>query len=589
MGSKTTGKGERLTLSQLASYDDLLTDALVDHVYYWTTIRKNRSKYFPSRGIREEELTSILRQHAIVEKDPAKAETEILKLGGVKRFVDRLKTVREREEFRRHLRKYINIYLPDCPFEVCTTNRYTISNYEASVVARRKIKRGDVVKYLCGIQVSMTLEEEKDLDLRRSDFSIVMSSRKKTPSLFLGPARFANHDCEPNAKLNTAGPRGMEVVAVREISEGQEITVSYGDNYFGVDNCECLCGTCEGLRRNGWASGSDHGVPAIAADSLLSENVESGSPYSLRRKRKTRSDRETMTPSMTPDIEPILPSKRRKVGLRKSTSLLSSSIETNDTIKSLHADDLPETNPSDLGGSLLTPGPDSPPRGSGISSPNASHSQSPSFSTAISMSEEVSLHLQSQPTGSNDNGHIEEMIHTEFSAQPTPPDSQTSEPSPQEVVPNNSIPLIAQAPSKSRRTRSSRKSSLAASSAPDPTINRIPGDYHLTPLLTPDASTRWTSCTICDSFFIQYDAWEGPRAACPRCERHSKLYGYQWPKTDRDGRGDTEDRVLDHRTVHRFVKREDKTRGGSLGARDGSADGAPVGKRRRGRPRSSVK
>jgi histone-lysine N-methyltransferase SUV420H len=27
-----------------------------------------------------------------------------------------------------------------------------------------------------------------------------------------------------------------------------------------------------------------------------------------------------------------------------------------------------------------------------------------------------------------------------------------------------------------------------------------------------------------------------------------------WPKTDKEGKNDTEERVLDHRTVHRFIR-----------------------------------
>lgn len=171
----------------------------------------------------------------------------------LKRYYTSLKTLNEKEHFTRHLSRYVRLYLPDCPFEVSTTNRYTVISHEASIIARRELKRGEVIKYLCGIKVAMTRQEEQDLGLRDRDFSIVLSSRKMLPSLFLGPARFSNHDCAANARLSTIGPHGMQVIAVRRINVGEEITVSYGDGYFGEDNCECLCMTCETHRRNGWA------------------------------------------------------------------------------------------------------------------------------------------------------------------------------------------------------------------------------------------------------------------------------------------------------------------------------------------------
>lgn len=74
----------------------------------------------------------------------------------------------------------------------------------------------------------MTEEEEEVIKSTRRDFSIVVSSRSKSASLFLGPARFANHDCGANAKLMTAGSAGMEIIAVRDIGIGDEITVTYG-------------------------------------------------------------------------------------------------------------------------------------------------------------------------------------------------------------------------------------------------------------------------------------------------------------------------------------------------------------------------
>lgn len=74
----------------------------------------------------------------------------------------------------------------------------------------------------------MTEEEEAMIKSSRRDFSIVVSSRNKSASLFLGPARFANHDCGANARLMTSGSAGMEIIAVRNIEIGDEITVSYG-------------------------------------------------------------------------------------------------------------------------------------------------------------------------------------------------------------------------------------------------------------------------------------------------------------------------------------------------------------------------
>ncbi|KAK5137921.1 hypothetical protein LTR08_006690 [Meristemomyces frigidus] len=240
-----------LTLSQLANYDDLITDALVDRVYFWSSIRKLKSTYHACRGVQEQDVCDILQKHAIIEKEPTAAQKRLLALPGIQKFSRALKTEDEKEHFERHLRKYINIYLPDCPFEVGTTNRYTVMTAEAAIYARKHIRKGETIKYLSGIQVEMTEKEEQELS-SRTDFSIVLSSRRKRPSLFLGPARFANHDCDSNARLNTHGPHGMNIVARKEIAPGHEITVTYGEDYFGEDNCECLCNTCETLERNGW-------------------------------------------------------------------------------------------------------------------------------------------------------------------------------------------------------------------------------------------------------------------------------------------------------------------------------------------------
>ncbi|KAK5174767.1 histone lysine methyltransferase Set9 [Saxophila tyrrhenica] len=282
-----------LTLSQLANYDDLITDTLVDRVYYWSIIRKLKGNYHACRGVREELVCKILQDKCVIEKEPAEAHKEILALPGISKFYKGLGSVDEKDHFERHLRKYINIYVPDCPFEVATTNRYTITTAEACIKARKHIKRGAEIRYLNGIQVEMTEKEEKELS-SRTDFSIVLSSRRKRPSLFLGPARFANHDCDSNAKLNTTGAHGIHIIARRDIAPGEEITVTYGEDYFGIDNCECLCGTCEGLQRNGW----DPLGPVLpdSSDEEDSDEEEEEAPSS-RRKRKVKVEQDSRSPS----------------------------------------------------------------------------------------------------------------------------------------------------------------------------------------------------------------------------------------------------------------------------------------------------
>ena len=82
---------------------------------------------------------------------------------------------------------------------------------------------------------------------------------------------------------------------------------------------------------------------------------------------------------------------------------------------------------------------------------------------------------------------------------------------------------------------------------------RTPGDYVLCRALLATTYHRWVECRNCDEHFVQGEAFL-TRIACPRCERHSKLYGYYWPKTDRESKWDKEERVLDHRTIHRFIE-----------------------------------
>lgn len=597
-------------------------------------------------------MTTILLRDLILGKDPQLAEESLLKLPALRKFDDGLKSPGEKDHFRRHLRKYVNIWLPDCPFEVSTTNRYTIVTQEAATTARRLIKKNEPIKYLSGYLVSMTPEEEEELDLSKRDFSIVMSSRRKTASLFMGPARFANHDCNANARLVTKGFDGMQVVAVRDISLGEEITVSYGNSYFGEANCECLCRTCEQEGRGGWTLPQQEGEHSRVATPLTSlKNDASPSPYSFRKTRKYSHFTDSPL-SVGPDTDGARPRKRRKVGHGKST--LSLDVEARG-----EAFDV-KTEPSEISISseILKIGGNSPiglpveatGKGSssetvmsldegrpsedilracvtaafataGATSSENKSSQNPIHQPQNFSSSAHALHLLETtapgkvkqapsclitPTGSSSKSSTalsvatsicDSGIPTSFSPATTlsasvepglgwksldtipdpPSDSDLSE-----LSTNESLDDVAQTVFRKRKKRG--RPSKQKLQKVIPTIElerpvremRYPNDYTRTSLLLGESYSRWVDCKTCAGCWVQPNGYL-TRKECPRCERHSKLYGYQWPKTDKQGKSDREERVLDHRTVHRFLRPEEeaqvKKRGKGVGDAVGELPG----------------
>lgn len=82
------------------------------------------------------------------------------------------------------------------------------------------------------------------------DFSVIYSTRSRRQYLLLGPVRFINHDCAPNVRFvleqELRGTEGsLAVQVIKDIAPGEEILTFYGEHYFGRNNEECLCNTCE--------------------------------------------------------------------------------------------------------------------------------------------------------------------------------------------------------------------------------------------------------------------------------------------------------------------------------------------------------
>jgi len=560
------------------------------------------------------------------------------------------------------------MYMTDCPWEVSTTNRYTITTYEAAVTARKRIKQGETIKYLTGTLVPLTAEEDTDLELTQRNFSIVVSSRKKNSSIFLGPARFSNHDCDANGRLVTRGTDGMEVIAMKNIEVGDEITVSYGDDYFGRGNIECLCHTCEKAERNGWTSREAFGIPRSSA-STPSRTIQDTTAYSLRRKRKYESD--------TVSVRSSASSKKAKMSISPSklqhswTLPADSDVDSEKTLQSnareIHpgnfispeelgqntvgvdqvdsSGDQTSTMPSSRQASLDNGPLAALPNNNGCSNKELSGESrkgaridkmtarllgnlpslevAPTSEGSVSSAEEMRSSSQGSAQSSNTSIETDTSVTIKIELaettkiesdslavtkpQPLDPSFEsatraTSVASPMTGYSESHFPPApeAQAISTLTTTEVSKIQPTDGDSAVLPSVEqattshltvlpisdsiRVPGDYILTRRLLAQPHDRWIFCrnAKCGGYFIQPNGYQ-TRRECPRCERHSILYGFPWPKTDPDprkllerkknkeeksayrrkgksgkgtwveGGGDEEERVMDHRTVHRFV------------------------------------
>jgi hypothetical protein len=244
-GSKARAPG--LSWLVLAESDDFITRNLIDNTYYWIKTRKVGRGFQKPLVIDNTIILRLLTKYIIETDKPniKKCSGLLMKHPVTRKFLERyVDDEHVLREFRLHLQRYLSLFHPDCGFEVNVTNRYRSrsGSEEACIVARKDYDEGEEIRFLTGSFAELLPEDELSLD--QNDFSVINISSRELPCLMLGPSRFVNHNCSGNARFG-AGGKGMKIIAVRKILTGEEITVTYSPNYFGKDNKDCLCVTCE--------------------------------------------------------------------------------------------------------------------------------------------------------------------------------------------------------------------------------------------------------------------------------------------------------------------------------------------------------
>ncbi|KAJ2446611.1 histone lysine methyltransferase Set9, partial [Coemansia sp. RSA 2424] len=239
---------DALTLSK---YDDLLSDVLLDQVGLWFETRKMFPRYRPARTSKEA-VVDLVRRVALGVTGLAAAVEELLDQEYLSAFLRHKSEVRL-ADFKLHAGRYFSMYLPEAGYEIALTDRYKVvtERSEARVVATKRYTLGMVISLCSGSVARLSESEIQRMEREQADFSVMWWSKKKSMCLFLGPARFVNHDCDSNCRFTALGSDAICFQALRTIEPGEEITTHYGSSYFGENNCECLCATCEKYSR-GW-------------------------------------------------------------------------------------------------------------------------------------------------------------------------------------------------------------------------------------------------------------------------------------------------------------------------------------------------
>ncbi|KAJ2656524.1 histone lysine methyltransferase Set9 [Coemansia sp. RSA 1200] len=283
---------DALTLSK---YDDLLSDMLLDQVGLWFSTRKMFPRRRPAR-VSTTATMEVVRGVASRTLGLREAVDRLLDDEYVAAFL-RLKGRDHVAGFRAHASRYLTMYLPDAGYEIGETWRYraVTGTSEAKVVATKRFMLGSTIRLCTGGVAQLSAAEIERMEREQADFSVIWWSKKNSMYLLLGPARFVNHDCDANCRFTAQGADAICLQAQRTIEPGDEITTKYNNDYFGHNNCECLCATCEKYGR-GWYAARQAALSPEETDSESADHPPQPLPPSSVRMRTRNKGLRSVTP-----------------------------------------------------------------------------------------------------------------------------------------------------------------------------------------------------------------------------------------------------------------------------------------------------
>jgi hypothetical protein len=176
-------------------------------------------------------------------------------------WIDRWMTVRSEKlpsttEIAHVASFYRNCFCISAAFSLRPTVAYT-GRPEFAVIATQHIRQGSSITGLSGL----IIPAQGDISGFHADVkrSMITTGHGSSVAQLCGPISRVNHECiDPNAQFSKSrgktllGYSQLSLLAIKDIDPGEEVTVHYGPDYFGLSNIDCLCAGCELQQRNGW-------------------------------------------------------------------------------------------------------------------------------------------------------------------------------------------------------------------------------------------------------------------------------------------------------------------------------------------------